>query len=158
MAAVKSRRKTRFPGESADYCRARNRLLKSEVELRRQIESVAAQRRKLPLGGEVSKHYVFEASAPGEKGVKKVRLSQLFQPGNTIKVEGGPTYETDGDITNHEYEVRNNGQPVAQISRQWFSIRDAYGVAIAPEVDQALMLAAAVCIDEISERERERNR
>ena len=81
MAAIKTRRKSRFPGESAAYRRARNRLLKSEVELRRQIESVAAQRRKLPLGGVVSKDYVFEASAPGEKGVKKVRLSQLFQPG-----------------------------------------------------------------------------
>jgi hypothetical protein len=30
-------------------------------------------------------------------------------------------------------------------------------VAVAPDVDQALMLAAAVCIDEISERERERH-
>lgn len=81
MPAVKARRNTRFPGESAKYRRARNRLLKSEVELRRQIESVAAQRRKLPLGGEVSQDYVFEALAPGEKDVKKVRLSQLFQPG-----------------------------------------------------------------------------
>jgi uncharacterized protein YxjI len=84
-------------------------------------------------------------------------LFTLFHQHYTIQVEGGPIYETDGDITNHEYEVRNNGQPVAQISRQWFSIRDAYGVAVAPEVDQALMLAAAVCIDEISERERERH-
>jgi uncharacterized protein YxjI len=84
-------------------------------------------------------------------------LFTLLHQHYTIQVEGGPTYETDGDITNHEYEVRNNGQPVAQISRQWFSIRDAYGVAIAPEPDQALILAAAVCIDEISERERERH-
>jgi uncharacterized protein YxjI len=37
------------------------------------------------------------------------------------------------------------------------SIRDAYGVAVAPGLDQALILAAAVCIDEISERERERH-
>lgn len=81
MAATKGRRKTRFPGESTDYRRARNRLLKSEVELRRQIESVAAQRRNLPLGGEVPKDYVFDALAPGEKEIKKVRLSQLFQPG-----------------------------------------------------------------------------
>ena len=36
--------------------------------------------------------------------------------------------------------------------------RDAYGVAIAPAVDQALFLASAVCVDEISEAERERNR
>jgi uncharacterized protein YxjI len=83
-------------------------------------------------------------------------LFTLLHQHYSIEVEGGPTYETDGDITNHEYEVRNNGQPVAQISRQWFSMRDAYGVAIAPGLDQVLMLAAAVCIDEISERERER--
>jgi predicted dithiol-disulfide oxidoreductase (DUF899 family) len=43
----------RFPGESDQYRQARDELLEAEVGLRRQIESVAAQRRKLPLGGEV---------------------------------------------------------------------------------------------------------
>ena len=84
-------------------------------------------------------------------------LFTLLHQHYTIQVEGGPIYEAQGDITNHEYEVMGNGAPVAQISRQWFSIRDAYGVAVAPGLDQALILAAAVCIDEISERERERN-
>ena len=72
---------SRFPGESADYRRARNALLRSEVKLRRQIESVAAQRRTLPLGGAVRTDYVFEGMAPGDDAVKKVRLSQLFVPG-----------------------------------------------------------------------------
>ncbi len=85
-------------------------------------------------------------------------LFTVFHQHFTIQVEGGPAYEAQGDITNHEYEVVGNGSPVAQISRQWFSIRDAYGVAVAPELDQALILAAAVCIDEITEREREHNR
>jgi len=85
-------------------------------------------------------------------------LFTLFHQHFTIQVDGGPTYEAQGDITNHEYEVLDNGAQVAQISRQWFSIRDAYGVAVAPELDQALILAAAVCIDEISERQREHNR
>jgi uncharacterized protein YxjI len=76
----------------------------------------------------------------------------------TIQVEGGPAYSAEGDITNHEYEVQNDGVLIAQISRQWFSLRDAYGVAVAPDLDQALILSAAACIDEISERERERNR
>ncbi|HTE86789.1 MAG TPA: LURP-one-related family protein [Dehalococcoidia bacterium] len=84
-------------------------------------------------------------------------LFTLFHQHYTIQVEGGPAYEAQGDITNHEYEVMGNGAQVAQISRQWFSIRDAYGVAVAPELDQALILAAAVCIDEISERQRESN-
>ena len=38
----------RFPDESAAYRAARNSLLKAEIDLRRQIETVAAQRRKLP--------------------------------------------------------------------------------------------------------------
>jgi len=84
-------------------------------------------------------------------------LFTLFHQHFTIQLEGGPAYEAQGDITNHEYEVVANGAQVAQISRQWFSIRDAYGVAVAPELDQALILAAAVCIDEISERAREHN-
>ena len=66
---------TRFPGESADYRRARNRLLQQEVRLRRQIEAVAGQRRELPLGGVVSTDYVFD-SAGGP-----VRMSDLFAAG-----------------------------------------------------------------------------
>ena len=45
----KSLHEVRFPGESDQYRRARDELLQSEIDLRRQIEAVAAQRRKLPL-------------------------------------------------------------------------------------------------------------
>jgi predicted dithiol-disulfide oxidoreductase (DUF899 family) len=61
-----------FPNESADYRRARNELLKEEIELRRHIERVAAQRRALPPGGKVRQDYVFA----GPDG--PVPLSQLF--------------------------------------------------------------------------------
>jgi predicted dithiol-disulfide oxidoreductase (DUF899 family) len=66
----------RFPGESDEYRAARMRLLGAEVELRRQIEAVAAERRSLPLGGEVPVDYSFE-EAPG----MSVPLSELFAPG-----------------------------------------------------------------------------
>ena len=65
----------RFPNESMAYREARNALLAEEMELRRQIERVAARRRALPMGGEVKEDYVFA----GESG--QVRLSQLFAPG-----------------------------------------------------------------------------
>lgn len=67
-----------FPNESKQYRGARDKLLKAEIELRKQVEAVAAQRRKLPAGGEVPEDYVFE----GEKGA--VRLSQLFERGKTL--------------------------------------------------------------------------
>ena len=49
-----------YPNESAEYRAARNALLDDEITLRAQIEAVAAKRRALPLGGEVSEDYVFE--------------------------------------------------------------------------------------------------
>jgi|SRR5882672_85660 len=75
---------TEFRGETPEYRRAGNKLLQAEVKLRRQIEAVAEQRRSLPLGGGVATDYVFDSSAPGEKGFKTTRLSELFAPGKCI--------------------------------------------------------------------------
>jgi predicted dithiol-disulfide oxidoreductase (DUF899 family) len=69
-----------FPGESAEYRAARDRLLEQEIDLRRKMEAVAAARRELPPGGVVPEDYVFHGrgadGAPAE-----VRLSALFAPG-----------------------------------------------------------------------------
>jgi predicted dithiol-disulfide oxidoreductase (DUF899 family) len=71
----------RFPGESDQYRRARNELLKAEIDLRRQIEVVAAQRRRLPLGGLVPRAYTFEEWDAGTNAARPVRLSELFEDG-----------------------------------------------------------------------------
>jgi predicted dithiol-disulfide oxidoreductase (DUF899 family) len=69
-----------FPGESAEYRAARDRLLEQEIGLRRAMEAVAAARRGLPPGGIVPEDYVFHGSGVG--GVPTgVRLSELFAPG-----------------------------------------------------------------------------
>jgi predicted dithiol-disulfide oxidoreductase (DUF899 family) len=63
-----------YSGESGEYRAARDRLLEREVQLRRDIEAVAAARRALPPGGVVPEDYVFQ-------GPQDVRLSELFAPG-----------------------------------------------------------------------------
>jgi predicted dithiol-disulfide oxidoreductase (DUF899 family) len=69
-----------FPGESAEYRAARDRLLEQEIELRRATEAVAAARRELPPGGVILEDYVFEGR--GEDGTpREIRLSELFAPG-----------------------------------------------------------------------------
>ncbi len=47
---------------------------------------------------------------------------------------------------------------VARISRAWFRPRDTYGVEVADGVDDALVLAAAVCLDRIHHEEEEDHR
>ena len=70
----------RFPNESDAYRRARDELLAEEIELRWHIERVAAQRRALPPGGEVSKGYLFE----GETG--PVGFADLFAHKETLAI------------------------------------------------------------------------
>jgi predicted dithiol-disulfide oxidoreductase (DUF899 family) len=67
-----------YPNEPRAYRAARNRLLRAEGALRRQVEKVAALRRQLPAGGKVPEDYVFD-SLRGP-----VRLSELFERGDTL--------------------------------------------------------------------------
>jgi len=60
------------------YCAARNELLEAEIELRRNIEAVAAKRRQLPSGGRVEQDYLFDQSTGNS--IKQIRLSELLPP------------------------------------------------------------------------------
>jgi len=68
-----------FPNESAEYRAARVALLAEEIELRRHIERVAAQRRALPPGGPVTGEYRFV----GEDG-QAADLAGLFGDKQTL--------------------------------------------------------------------------
>ena len=70
----------RIPNESPEYRAARTALLAEEIELRRRIERVAAQRRRLPPGGTVTGDYRFE----GEDGLSD--FPGLFSDKQTLVV------------------------------------------------------------------------
>jgi Bacterial protein of unknown function (DUF899) len=66
---------------------ARDALTQEETELTRRIETVAAQRRRLPPGGEVPEDYSFterSAQLGGDGPAQQVRLSQLFGGHDTL--------------------------------------------------------------------------
>ncbi len=71
----------RMPNESAEYRAARTALLAEEIELRRHIERVAAQRRALPPGGAVRGDYRFR----GEDG-RETDFAGLFGDKQTLAV------------------------------------------------------------------------
>src|SRR3546814_13613959 len=60
-----------FAGESEKYREARTSLLAEEIELRRQIQHVAAQRRAMPPGP-VAKDYRFLAKEGHERGLNDI--------------------------------------------------------------------------------------
>ena len=67
----------RYPNESREYRDARDSLLKHESELVDKVTSVAASRRKLPLGGRLKEDYVFQWANDGKVG-ERAKFSDLF--------------------------------------------------------------------------------
>jgi len=55
--------------------------------------------------------------------------------------------EAQGDFLDHSYVFTRNGSQVAEVSKQWFALGDTYGVQIAQDEDDVLILASTVVID-----------
>jgi len=76
----------RLPGESDEYRVARDELLEAEVELKRQTETVAAMRRRLPAGGAVPEDYTFQEWDPARGRPREVSFAELFAEEDTLVV------------------------------------------------------------------------
>ena len=58
-----------------------------------------------------------------------------------------------GDILDHEYSIKRGWNKVAEVSKKWFSLTDAYGVEIDSGQNDILILAIAVAIDMMAQNE-----
>jgi uncharacterized protein YxjI len=67
-----------------------------------------------------------------------------------IEVENGDELSVKGNILDHEYEFERSGHKIGEVSKRWFRVRDTYGIEVAPGENDALIVAAAVCIDEMA--------
>jgi uncharacterized protein YxjI len=83
--------------------------------------------------------------------IKKALVSPL-RDRYSISLEGGQDMEAKGNIVDHEFKFERGGDKVAEVSKRWFRMRDTYGIEVAPNEDDALILACAVCIDQMGSR------
>jgi uncharacterized protein YxjI len=81
--------------------------------------------------------------------VKKAMITPVRERW-VVKIKNGPDLEVKGNILDHEYTIGEGRDKVAEVSKKWFRLRDSYGVAIDPGQDDVLILAVAVCIDEMA--------
>lgn len=77
--ALAEKRKPVFPGESKEYAAARRALLAEEIEFRRHMTNLSAQRQALPDGPAIDKDYRFKTSEGDEVG-----LTDLFGNHDTL--------------------------------------------------------------------------
>jgi uncharacterized protein YxjI len=82
--------------------------------------------------------------------VVKKHLFTLLRYAFSIDVPGPGALEAQGDFLAMEYTFTRGGQTVAEVSKRWFSWVDTYGIDIADDQDQVLLLASAVVIEIVS--------
>ncbi|MGB3617374.1 MAG: LURP-one-related family protein [Catalinimonas sp.] len=67
----------------------------------------------------------------------------------TLDVPGPNDYTITGSFWEHEFEFVRSGQTVATVSKRLVSLRDSYGVKIAPGEDEVAILCTCIVIDQV---------
>ena len=106
-------------------------------------EVAKIQERKLSLRDEM------EIERPSGNATVRKRLLGI-RDHFTIDVDGSEDLEAHGRITDHEYSIERDGEPIAKVSKKWFRVRESYGIEIEAGEDVGLVLAIAVCLDAMS--------
>jgi uncharacterized protein YxjI len=87
--------------------------------------------------------------------VRRKRLS-LLRDHYKVTLADSTELDVSGKILDREFVVEYDGEMLAHISRRWLSLRDTYGVEVVREdADPALLIAVAVCVIQMAEKERE---
>ena len=102
-------------------------------------------------------HQTFEIKR-GAQVVASVQKALVNFMGDrfTITLANGEQLQMTGNWIDREFHVSENGRDVILTSRQWFSLRDTYGVQIAPGFDVPLGLAIVVALERMEWEERNR--
>jgi uncharacterized protein YxjI len=108
-------------------------------------EVAKIQERKLSLRDKVAIERDGQTVATVHKALVGIRDRFM------ISIEDGPELKARGNIVDHEYEIERDGDTVARISKKWFRIRDSYGIEIHPQEDEALLLAAVVAVESLTD-------
>ncbi|WP_415947445.1 LURP-one-related/scramblase family protein [Streptomyces sp. KLOTTS4A1] len=85
--------------------------------------------------------------------VKKKRFS-LLRNHYRVELVDGTELDVSGRILDREFVIEYEGEMLAHISKRWLRLRDTYGVdVVREEADPALMIALAVCVIRLAEKE-----
>jgi len=124
----------------------RNRLLIEDPEGR---EAAAVERHLVAL------RPTYAITIGGEKAADvRKHFFTPFRDRFTIDIPGPVDLEVTGDLLDHEFTIERDGEPVAAVSKRWFSLRDTYGVQVAEGENDLLVLASVLAVDLALARER----
>jgi uncharacterized protein YxjI len=97
----------------------------------------------------------YEISIAGQDAAEvRKKFFTPFVDRFTIDVPGPEDLEMNGNLFEHEFTIKQGGQTVATVSKQWLSLTATFGVDIAPGQNDLLILASVLALDLAEDRER----
>jgi uncharacterized protein YxjI len=81
--------------------------------------------------------------------VKKALITPIRERW-TVSVADGPDLEVQGNLVDHEYNIGEGRDKIAEVSKKWFRIADTYGVQVEQGQNDLLILAVTVALDEMA--------
>lgn len=98
---------------------------------------------------------VIERDGDALARIKRKRLS-LLRNHYRVSLVDGTELDVSGKILDREFAVEYDGELLAVISRRRLHVRETYGVdVVRDDADPALLVAVAVCVIHLAEKERE---
>ena len=90
----------------------------------------------------------YEIIREGQESAKvSKKLISPFVDRYTVDIPGPDDLHIKGSISEHEYTISSKDQVIATVSKGWFKELETYGVDIAPDQDNVLILACVLVLD-----------
>ena len=80
----------------------------------------------------------------GEVAAEIIQKFSFFRP--KYSIEGSP-FSVEGNVFSHDYRILRDGNPVAEISKEWFTWGDSYMINNFSGEDEEMLLAILIVID-----------
>ena len=91
----------------------------------------------------------YHISVGGSETARVVKEFTFFSREYTVE---GPGWKVTGDFFDYEYEIADGSRTVAAISKEWFTLGDAYEIDIQNDADALTALAVVLVIDACLDR------
>ena len=86
----------------------------------------------------------------GRVAIVKKKLISPLRERYDVHFDAGGEWAVQGNIVDHEYEIKAGDAEVAEVGKKWFRVRDTYGINVSPGQDDALVVAVAIVVDSMA--------
>lgn len=83
----------------------------------------------------------------------KAKAFSIVKDRMTLTMADGSTWQIEGSLLEKNYSIASEGQPIAQITQKWLTVRDKYTVDYLSSLDPGLVMAVVWAIDRWVERD-----